>query len=115
MRIKNEGIFRSARIQAVRSLQVDSDTDSQLLDQLLSYLGSNDDPLLLEYLEFGFTNLSSLSCEILAAGVCQVQEVVCCWNAVITTEQLDTLFTTITTCSQPSLRKLKLCSNTLSG
>merc|ERR1719318_1194946 len=91
MRIKDEEIFRSARIRAARSLQVDRDTDSQLLDQLLSYLESIDAPLLLEYLEFSLTNLSSLSCEILAAGVCQVQEVVCCWNTVLTTDQVRAL------------------------
>jgi len=106
LRIRDEAIFSSPRIQSVRRFKLDrSDTDTELVNLFFSFISDNDD-LDVEYLEIDKLSLTTVPTQ-LASSVCKAAEVQL-HDTQLTERQHLYLFRTIGQSSHLKLKKLVL-------
>jgi len=106
LRIRDEAIFNSPRIQSVRSFKLDSsDTDAELVNRLFSFISDNDD-YDVEFLRCDTVTLTTVPTQ-LATSLCKIAEVELI-ETKLSARQLHYLFRAIGQSSHLKLRKLLL-------
>jgi len=106
LRIRDEAIFRSPRIQSVRRFKLDSsDTDAELVNLFFSFIADNDD-YDVEFLRCDTVTLTTVPTQ-LATSLCKIAEVELI-KTKLSARQLHYLFRAIGQSSHLKLRKVVL-------